>query len=63
MELITLCVIAGHGPMKGFDGDFVQRKSVAVGIKDDLDHTGEQVWYDTIDTLYQFHPEAKHAAA
>lgn len=63
MELIALCVITGHGPMAGFDGDFVYRKSVAVGIKGDVDAEGSQVWYDTIDTLRRFHPEARDLAA
>lgn len=57
MELIALCIITGH------DGHWLQHKSVAIGIKGELDQDGEQTWYDTMETLCQFHPEAKDAAA
>ena len=53
VKLIALCVVCGH------DGKFLQHKSVAIGIEGEIDPTGQQRWYDTIETLLQFHPEIR----
>ena len=55
-ELIALCVVTGH------DGQWIQYKSVAVGIKGEIDPNGQQRWYDTVETLLQFHPDIRRFA-
>lgn len=50
-KLISIVAVSGHR------NGYLSHKSVAIGVEGDLDHKGQQRWYDSPETLMVMHPE------
>ena len=49
--LIAVTVVTGT------EGPWIQRKVTGFGIEGEVDASGKQIYYESIDVMRQFHPE------